>query len=214
MNKKVIKQGIVKIVLYFLITVIVSAVLTLCKVDMKITLYASTIVATLFVIKSSKINLLKELKKFKKEYFKNMIPYYLIGLSLMIFTNFLITLINGGAMAPNEQANRDIILNYKTYSIISTIFLAPIAEEILFRGNFKNLSKNKNTFILATGLLFGFCHILIKPSLFAILYIVPYSILGMALGKIYKECDNNIWANLFTHMFHNILAISLIFIGM
>ena len=74
MNKKVIKQGIVKIVLYFLITVIVSAVLTLCKVDMKITLYASTIVATLFVIKSSKINLLKELKKFKKEYFKNMIP--------------------------------------------------------------------------------------------------------------------------------------------
>ena len=73
MNKKVIKQGIIKIVLYFLITVLASAILTILKVPMNIVLYVSTILATLFVIKTSKINLLKDLKKFKKEYFKNII---------------------------------------------------------------------------------------------------------------------------------------------
>ena len=210
MNKKVLKRGIVLIVLYFLITIIVSAILTVLKIGMKPTLYISTIIATIFAVKTSKVNLIKDLKRFKKEYFKSIIPYYLIGLSIMILSNYLISLINGGALAPNEQANRDLILNYKTYAIISTLILAPIAEEILFRYNFKNLSKNKNVFILTTGLLFGLGHVLLGLSLSAILYIVPYSILGMMLAKIFKECDNNIFSSLITHMIHNLLAVSLI----
>ena len=124
MNKKVIKQGIVKIVLYFLITVIVSAVLTLCKVDMKITLYASTIVATLFVIKSSKINLLKELKKFKKEYLRNMVPYYLIGLSLMMLTNFLFETFKlvetGGTTHTAECQTEKVDITNETITAITT----------------------------------------------------------------------------------------------
>lgn len=214
MNKKVFIKGIISIVLYFLITVVISAILTLLKVGMKPTLYISTIIATIYAVKKSKVNLLKEFKKFKKSYFKTIIPYYLIGLSLMILTNFLISLINGGVMPPNEQANRDLILNYKIYALISTLILAPIAEELLFRYNFRNISKNKNIFIIVTGLMFGLAHILVSPSLEVILYIVPYSILGMVLGKIYKECDSNICSSLLTHMCHNLLAISLIFIGM
>ena len=142
MNKKVLKRGIVLIVLYFLITIIISAVLTVLKIGMKPTLYISTIIATIFAVKTSKVNWVKEFKSFKKEYFKSIIPYYLIGLSIMILSNYLISLINGGALAPNEQANRDLILNYKTYAIISTLILAPIAEEILFASLQEGFSRN------------------------------------------------------------------------
>ena len=219
MNTKALKSGIIQIVIYFGLTIFITAILTLLGLSFYLTTILVTIVTAILAIVLSNVNLLKEFKTFsknKKKYFRNMLPYYLIGLSLMILTNYIITLlINDGAIAPNEEANRELLLNYKTYAIINSIIVAPIIEEILFRFNFRNIYKNKNKYIIFTGLLFGLFHIIINLSSIKLaLYIIPYSLLGMALAKIYKECDNNIWANIFTHMFHNTLAVSLLLLGL
>ena len=218
MNKKVLKSGIIQILIYFGLTIIITAALTLLGVGFYLTTIIGTVITTIIAIKLSSVNLLKELKLFlknKNKYFKNMLPYYLIGLSLMIITNYIITIfINDGAIAPNEAANRELILNYKTYAIINSILIAPVVEEILFRYNFKNIYKNKNKYILFTGLLFGFFHIVINlSSIGLLLYIIPYSLLGMALAKIYKECDSNIWSNIFIHMLHNAFTIALLLLN-
>lgn len=219
MNTKALKSGIIQIVIYFGLTIFITAILTLLGLSFYLTTMLVTIVTAILAIVLSNVNLLKEFKTFlknKKKYFRNMLPYYLIGLSLMILSNFIISaLITDGALAPNEEANRELILNYKTYAIINSIIIAPIIEEILFRFNFRNIYKNKNKYILFSGLLFGLFHIIINLSSIKLaLYIIPYSVLGMALAKIYKECDNNIWTNIFTHMIHNTLAISLILLNL
>ena len=156
---------------------------------------------------------LKTIKSFKKEYIKYIAKYWIIGLILLLITNYIVIYINGG-IAPNEAANREQILAMPIYSVISMCLIAPFLEELLFRYNFKHIT-NKKLYVILTGIIFASMHVLLSLSQASdLLYIIPYSMLGFALGMIYKKCDDNLYSTIFTHMIHNTFTVIVIMLGL
>lgn len=160
----------------------------------------------------------KELKTKFKDFFKNFkknikkyLPIYVIAYILVyISNNILINIV--GNMATNESVNQNSIILYPIKSFISVCLLAPLYEELLFRLNFKNLFKSKWSYTIVTGIFFGSLHLIAATTTFELLYIIPYSILGMTLSYIYFDSDN-IYNSIFIHSLNNTIQFILIIIG-
>ncbi len=141
-----------------------------------------------------------------KKYLKYGFKLWAAGLVIMMISNGLIASIIG-SLANNEEMNRQMILEYPVYMIISTMIFAPFIEELTFRGNFKDAFKNKNAFIFFTALVFAGVHVLNGiSSPLELLYFIPYGALSIAFGKTYME-TNNIYTTMVIHSFHNSLSI-------
>lgn len=127
----------------------------------------------------------------KKSYY----PLILLGISISCFCNMLIFLIS----KPQEVTIPLYI------SIISTGFIGPILEEILFRylllNNLKKFNSPKKSIIIAT-IIFALIH----GSLIKIIYAF---ILGLILNYIYNKYDN-IKATILIHISANIISIFLL----
>lgn len=59
----------------------------------------------------------------------------------------------------NQALIEELLGSAPAMMIISTSLLAPIYEELLFRGAIKEVIKNKKVFILVSGLIFGLMHV-------------------------------------------------------
>ena len=163
------------------------------------------------------IKLLKEdFKKFKKNFKSNMkvaFKYYVIGLIMMVVSNLLIVSVNGGNIANNEELNRSIIAVFPIYAVSSIALLGPVTEEITFRGGFKKACGSIVFYTIFTGILFGGAHVLSSINTFSdVLFIIPYSVLGMVFSYICYKTDN-IFTSISIHMFHNCLSLIMIFLG-
>jgi hypothetical protein len=150
----------------------------------------------------------EDLKKNHKEYFKFGIKYYLIGLGIMMFSNLLINLFSSNGIAENEQTVRSLLQNNPLYIYFSAVIMAPICEELVFRKGIRNLIKNDTAFILVSGIFFGFLHITSFESLVDILYIIPYSSLGIAFAYVLAK-EKNIFSTIMLHLMHNGILVSL-----
>ena len=113
-------------------------------------------------------------------------------------------------IAINEELNRNAINTQTYYAYIAIILFAPICEEILFRLAVGKFIDNKYLFIIFSGLLFGFAHVVGTTGLQA-LYILPYAALGMSFATIYYK-SKNILCSIMMHALHNLMCIILIFI--
>lgn len=163
------------------------------------------------------IKLLKEdFENFKKNYkscLNEGFKYYVIGLIMMVATNILIVNLNGGNIANNEELNRSIISVYPIYAISSIALLGPLTEEITFRGGFKKAFSSIVFYTVFTGILFGGAHVLGSINTFSdVLFIIPYSVLGMVFSYICYKTDN-IFTSISIHIFHNCLSLIIIFLG-
>lgn len=147
-----------------------------------------------------------------KKYLKYGFKLWFIGLIIMMISNVIIAGMTKG-LASNEEANRQLMLQYPIYMVISTMMLAPFIEELTFRGNFKDAFKNKKVFILFTAFVFASVHVLNGiTSPLELLYYIPYGALSIAFGKIYMETDN-IYTTMVIHSVHNSLSIILLVIA-
>lgn len=147
-----------------------------------------------------------------KKYLKYGFKLWFIGLIIMMISNVIIAGMTKG-LASNEEANRQLMLQYPIYMVISTMMLAPFNEELTFRGNFKEAFKNKKVFILFTAFVFASVHVLNGiTSPLELLYYIPYGALSIAFGKIYMETDN-IYTTMVIHSVHNSLSIILLVIA-
>lgn len=147
-----------------------------------------------------------------KKYLKYGFKLWFIGLIIMMISNGIIAGMTKG-LASNEEANRQLMLQYPIYMVISTMMLAPFIEELTFRGNFKEAFKNKKVFILFTAFVFASVHVLNGiTSPLELLYYIPYGALSIAFGKIYMETDN-IYTTMVIHSVHNSLSIILLVIA-
>ena len=147
-----------------------------------------------------------------KKYLKYGFKLWFIGLIIMMISNVIIAGMTKG-LASNEEANRQLMLQYPIYMVISTMMLAPFNEELTFRGNFKDAFKNKKVFILFTAFVFASVHVLNGiTSPLELLYYIPYGALSIAFGKIYMETDN-IYTTIVIHSVHNSLSIILLLIA-
>ena len=97
-----------------------------------------------------------------------------------------------------------------------TGFLAPVGEELIFRGViFTGLRKyNRVLAYVVSAFLFGFIHVM--SSVFAgnileMVQMIPYMCSGLVFAYVYESTDN-IWGSILTHMTNNIVAMVVLFL--
>lgn len=153
-------------------------------------------------------NKFKDFQKNIQKYLSEIFKYWIVGVVLMIIINTIISSITGN-IPINEENNRTLFNSLPLYSIISTVFLAPITEELIFRASFKNISNNKYVFAFISAFLFGLLHVVFNGDY---IYILPYACLGFFIALSYYETDN-ILVPMTMHAFHNTFSILLLILG-
>jgi len=214
-----IKNTIGIIFIYFLSSVFLSFLYALLPIESKvldnIVLSFISIITLLLVLYLSRKNLKGQFNDFFKnfkEYFFIMMKYWIIGFFFMIIANYVINFLILDGISPNESANREIIRMYPFYSLLSMGLIGPFSEEVLFRLNFKVI-KERVLYLSLSSVSFGLMHILFSfTEISDILYIVPYTILGLSFGTIFYKTQNVI-ASTFAHIVHNTLSIMIILLG-
>ncbi len=145
----------------------------------------------------------KKIKGNFRQYLEVIVPAYIIGIIVMMFSNLFIQLFFRLPIATNEQEIRILFASLPVYIFISAAFIGPLEEELVFRKALKDVFKNKLLYILGSGIIFGSLHVI--PSLtnpLELLYIIPYSSLGVCFAYIYAKTDN-IWCSVIVHILHN-----------
>jgi membrane protease YdiL (CAAX protease family) len=105
---------------------------------------------------------------------------------------------------PSYQEISDTLqaANGSTISVLAITILAPIFEEILFRGIiFNELKKSMPVIpaIIIQGVFFGIYHLNLLQGIYA-------AILGCILGLIY-QMTKSLWSNVIVHMTFNLLGV-------
>lgn len=227
----VIFRGIGLIFLYMVGTVLLAAIAHLTPLVKSntgksiayilIDVIVLTILCVLFA-KRLKVDF-KDFKKNWRKYLRIVIPYYILGVIVMMVSNIVInTIINNGGLAANESANREILSGYPIASVISMCIMGPICEELLFRASFKNAFKNIVTYCLFTGILFAGVHVAnginswniltIISKWRELLYFIPYSAVGVAFSYAFYKTDN-IFSSISLHILHNSLTVALLLLA-
>ena len=217
-NKKTFIKGIGYLVLYFVLPSLISIPFNFLKKDIPSTNFTYnldfilkySIITIIFIIISRK-NLKKDIKEFNVNTFKKAFKYWLIGATIMIISSTIISLFKI-PLPINENLNRLNFTYYPITQIFSSVFFAPIIEEIIFRLNFKELSTNKHIYALSTGILFAIIHL---PDAFTtpimLIHLIPYASVGIAFGYSYFK-TKNIMSTITTHSLHNLITIIQLFI--
>ena len=176
-------------------------------------------------------SVMNDFRSLRWEKFITFVKYVFFGYVFFYIANILASII--AMFLPTEAGNEQAIIEILTSSrsnlvvmAISTIILAPILEEIVFRKCFFNLFSKKfspTMTILLSSLLFGSIHI-INPVLDAILvavqdpskasqilvefaYLFVYSLMGVGLGCAYQYSKRNLIPVILLHMFNNFMSV-------
>ena len=141
------------------------------------------------------------------EKIKSSLKIWLFGLLAMVILNVVLSTIIGD-IAENESLNRDTITKLSFYAITTMVILTPICEEIIFRLSPHKMFDNKYVYIVFSGLIFGLAHVLLSTGI-QMLYILPYTALGIAFSYIYQK-EQNILCSILMHSLHNLICIIII----
>ena len=173
-----------------------------------ILLLGEAIIAIVMII-LNKERLKKDYPDFNKNYKKYLkigIKYWFTGLIFMMLSNILINVYITNNIAANEASNRSTLESYPIYAILAISLIGPLAEELTFRCNFKDLFHHRSTFVLFTSLIFASAHVLTSlTSITDLIYLIPYMSLSLALGFAFYDTDN-IYTTITIHTMHNTLA--------
>lgn len=143
----------------------------------------------------------------------------ILSLSIMVFSNVIFSLILyllNGPEASINQSGLDMIVDFdKNKFLIIVIMLAPVFEELVFRGGIFRSIRGKKGFWTATlvsSFLFGFMHVmssLLLKEYIDLVYLFLYGGLGIVLAWSY-EYNHSIYASIIVHIAYNLLASSAI----
>lgn len=223
MNLKKYKDvfiGISILLIYYVITINAALPFQLLKINTSelprflvltytVCIQIIIIITIILLVKDKFMANLKDFKKNNLEYFKKYLKYWLYACIVMVFSNFIISLLNNGAIAGNEEGVRDILANNPIYLFISAVFIAPVLEELVFRQGIRNIFKNDYLFIAVAGLVFGAMHVIGNVNSWVdYLYLIPYSAPGVAFAYMLVK-SKNIFVPMSFHFIHNGILISL-----
>ena len=113
-------------------------------------------------------------------------------------------------LGKNPQSSNEAALD--TFPIWATaimaILIAPVTEEGVFRWIMRKITDKKWAFIFLSGIIFGLIHINYwgEQDWIQVVFIVPYSIMGMMLAESYYK-TNNLFASSLLHATINLLAV-------
>lgn len=172
------------------------------------------LLSIIYIYKKDIINEFKNF--FNKNIFKNIklsFKYWMIGLVIMLVSNYIISIVTNGAIAGNEEAVRSLIDKFPLYMAFQVMIYAPLSEEIIFRKSIRKAVNDKWLYIIVSGLVFGGLHVIGSvESAIDWIYLIPYCSLGGIFAMLYSK-TNNIFSTVVAHSFHNTLALILYLIG-
>ena len=161
------------------------------------------IIALFIILKINQIKLKYIKKPSKKDYLTTIIIFSIFTTLTLLSTYIINKLIS---IPLNEELVREEFIKYPILSIISSCLITPIIEELLFRYNFKDI-KNKYLYIIVTTLFFSLLHL---SSLNEILYLIPYSFMGIMFSYSYIK-TNNLLSPIICHILYNIINVIILF---
>lgn len=161
------------------------------KIEYYITHYVS-IISIIININLIIIIIRKNHIRMKKPNLKKMYPYVCFSLSFTVFINML-TILNG----------KTISNNYNIYIlIISTCFIGPIFEELIFRkllcDKLIKFNSKKKTIVISS-LIFSVMHLDFLKSFYAF-------VVGLVYGALYQK-NKNIKEPIIAHIISNLIVL-------
>lgn len=176
-------------------------------------IYEVMVISVMLIIFNKKITKdFKDILLNHKEYYSKCMKYWLIGLVVMILSNSLLAIMSEGGIAGNEEALREMFKTSPIYIYLSSIIYAPIVEELVFRQGIRNIFGRNILFIIISGVVFGGLHVITSATTtFDLLYIIPYSSLGIAFAYMLYKTDN-IFVSMGFHFMHNGILIAMQFL--
>ena len=149
----------------------------------------------------------KLFKEYFKEYISLVISTWLKSMVVMFIFSLVLQIVTGNTTSNNQQALQDMFGVYPLFVAILSMFYAPFAEELMFRGVIRKFFKNKYVFIIVSGVLFGLLHVIDDSKTIAeFSYVIVYSSLGMFLASLYYK-TNNLFTNISFHFIQNTLGV-------
>ena len=208
------KRTIINLIIYIFLPSLLPLFFTnnINSKEYTLLMFITYMLLTIYFIFINKKELKNNIKDFKFNKLKTTINIFIIGIGLMLLSNYIINyLIIPNGISNNELGNRNMLLNNKIiYSILLSLII-PFLEEIVFRLNFKKIIKNKYVYLFLTSIIFSLLHNISDTKIIELLYIIPYFILGYTLGLIYYKTDNIIYS-LLAHIFNNTFVVILLLI--
>ena len=162
----------------------------------------------------------RQWKDFMKNKYSIIVAGCLVGYFFTICGNALgnsiVKLFVDQSTSVNQQQIESLTKNIPVLMFFVTGFLAPVGEELIFRGIvFTGLRKyNRVLAYIVSAFLFGFIHVM--SSVFAgnigeMIQMIPYMCSGLVFAYVYESTDN-IWGSILTHMTNNIVAMVVLFL--
>ena len=125
------------------------------------------------------------------------------------FATSFISIILGYNLANSENQSIIILLTKEAplLMLISSAFLAPIVEEIIFRLSLRKVIDNKYLYIVISGTIFGLMHIFPTElsMAYSLIQSISYVTMGLFLSHTYVS-TNNIWIVIGVHALNNLIS--------
>lgn len=226
-NTKYLKQvglAVCALLLYFLLPQFILVPFVLLEVELdKVPLILRVIyliigdlvlmAGIIYIFKEELKQKLLDLRLHHKEYFDKYLKYWFLALGLMMISN-LIILIFTQVGASNQNTIEEILKKSPFYVFFSAVIFAPVVEELVFRLGLRYIFKTDWLFILMSGLLFGFLHIMNADNILnELIYLMPYSIPGFIFAYVLTK-SKNIYVPMGLHFIHNGFLMAIQFIAL
>ncbi len=147
---------------------------------------------------------------------KIFVNYGLMYLTMLI-ANPLIARLTDTDQSQNQSAIAEAIRSDAFFVVFSAIIMAPIVEEIVFRGVLYRKLRKANRYVFAilmSVITFGFMHVfqsVIEGNTVDYPYIIIYMILGLFFVRIYEE-TGKLSGAIWLHVLNNVIGIVAILI--
>jgi membrane protease YdiL (CAAX protease family) len=140
--------------------------------------------------------------------------YFAVAIVVAIPLTILFNAFSSTEVSTPEQVSVDVSTGGKVLAVVLAVGIAPIAEELFFRGVLFRSVRDRRGFASGAGVsaaLFGLVHYVPSPWKDALLLQSIMVFTGFALAWIYER-RGSIAANMAAHMTFNAIGITLIFL--
>lgn len=213
---------------FFCGSIIASAIIKFCIIQFSLVLDETTVVAylnllldlvfALIILLIFKDSLIEQWKDFFKEKKENILYGFVIGFVMLFVASIVGGLLSMAFGAQTDSQNQAVIENlaqaHPVIIVITSVILAPIVEELLFRGTIFGWLYELHPMIahLGSAFLFGFVHIMdavLSGNYQEWFQIFAYFLMGAVLSFLYEK-RNNIYVPILSHMMNNLISILLV----
>ena len=135
---------------------------------------------------------------------------YLLIWCAEIVAGLFLSFLGVAGDAANHEMTIALLQSERGPILAASVFVAPIAEECLFRGGLFGLLRHKNRALAyaVSALLFAVYHVwsaaLADPS--ELIFLLEYIPAGLILARCYERTDS-VWGSIFLHMLNNAVSI-------